>query len=597
MGVPAFFRNLVKKYKIIRNNPDKPIKALYIDANCLFHPQCFKILDKNIDVRDQQTLFKKMSDRIIAYIDYLIRLTNPSHLVYIAVDGVAPRAKMNQQRLRRFGYANNYRHDVYRKYGIKFNDSWSNIVITPGTQFMYDLHLKLKNHYKRHVKSITDPMCKYEIIYDSYMTPGEGEHKILQHIKNHSTPDFENATIIYGLDADLIFLSMASQYPNIYLLRETSQFSKNDDSENFSDSIEEELCFADIDFAKDSINNEFNEYYRCFINENINQNIFNDNCQNDNVVDTAINRFDFINDYIFICYFLGNDFLPHLPSIDINVNGLDIIFNVYMDIFQVMGKNMICFQKGKVFIDNEFLREFISKLASKEEDYFRRLLPDHLQKHYHRKCFESDSHKKEIWKIENLKNIRIYDPIKLGYDEAHDWKYRYYSHYFNTEEHMSETIGNVCHNYIEGLLWVARYYFEKCPTWNWQYKFTHAPFLSDIMIYLKYKNITEDFEVKYADPVDIFTQLVSVVPSAYSYILPKSLQYLCSSVESPIIDMFPLTYKIDMINKTQLYKCVPMIPYLDMDRVHNIVKQISVDESDNIKIQRIKAIHLGKCNS
>ena len=110
MGVPAFFRRLLKKYKILRNNPDKPIRALYIDSNCLFHPQCFKILDLHPDEKDPERLFNLMFERIVAYIDYLIRLTNPTDLVYIAVDGVAPLAKINQQRQRRFGYSNNYRH-------------------------------------------------------------------------------------------------------------------------------------------------------------------------------------------------------------------------------------------------------------------------------------------------------------------------------------------------------------------------------------------------------------------------------------------------------------------------------------------------------
>jgi 5'-3' exonuclease len=577
MGVPAFFRKLIQKYKIVKNKLDILIKSLYIDANCLFHPQCFKILDKYINTTNQEILFTIMSDRIIEYINYLIKKTNPETLVYIAVDGVAPRAKINQQRMRRFGYTNNYRHEIMKKYGIKFNDSWSNIMITPGTQFMYDLHNKIREYYTNHVKNNKDPTRKYEIIYDSYMTEGEGEHKILQHIKT-TDPDYNKATIIYGLDADLIFLSMSSQYPNIYLLREVIHYnSKGDDDNSGSNTIEEELCFADIDCVKQSINDDFMQKIYEF-----------DNMK-------KCDDIDFTNDYIFICYFLGNDFLPHLPSIDINIDGLEMLINAYIDVYQLLGRNLITINDNRVSIDNEFLIELISLVASCEVEYFRRRLPDYLHRHKHKKCFESEKYKQEIWEIENLKNIHIKDPIKLGIGNQADWKYRYYSHYFNTDEHMQETVNSLAHNYLEGLLWVTRYYFEKCPTWSWQYKHTHAPFLSDILIYMNNKEIMTDFNTPYEEPIDIYSQLVSVIPSAYSYILPEALQYLSSTSNSPIIDMFPLTYKIDTIYKTQLYKCIPYIPYLDMKRVQSIVNKTKLSETDKKKIHKLKPIYIGKC--
>ena len=585
MGVPAFFRKLIKKYKIVRNTPNKPIHALYIDANCLFHPQCFKILELHKDDINQASLFKKMASRIIAYIDYLIKVCNPSDLVYISVDGVAPLAKINQQRMRRFGYANNYRHDVYRKHNIKFNDSWSNIVITPGTQFMYDLHLYLQKYYTSKLKMNANEKCTYKIIYDSYLTPGEGEHKIFQYLKANKSETKNNATIIYGLDADLIFLSMASQIPNIYLLREADQFIDNycDNVDKTHDVCETKLCFADIDFAKHSINDEFNDHYQRYTTVKTNKYV-------------KTQWFNFTNDYIFICYFLGNDFLPHLPSININMDGLETLFNCYMDVFQNCGKCLMTYDNHeKIHIDTIFLREFITLIASKENTFFRRDMPYHLSRQYKKRCFETDHHKKEIWNIENLKNINIIDKIRLGYGNADEWKFRYYSHYFHTSEHMNDTVDMITHNYIEGLLWVARYYFETCPTWRWQYKFTHAPFLSDIMSYIKNKDIMKDFETRIEGPVDMYTQLVSVIPPAYSNILPKTLSHLNNTLRSPIIDMFPLTYEIDMINKTQLYKCIPMIPHLDVERVECAIACLVLSEADKLKCTFHGPFNLGTC--
>lgn len=588
MGVPSFFRQLITKYQnILKKSPDKNIRALYIDANCLFHPQCFKVLDLHKNEHNQDKLFEYMSKRIIEYIDYLIRLNNPEEIVYIAVDGIAPLAKISQQRKRRFGYANDYRNDIYKKHNIIVNDSWSNIVITPGTQFMYNLHNKLRIYYKK-MMTKKDKLCKFKIIYNSYLTPGEGEHKILQHIKNKYFGILDDsAIIIYGLDADLIFLALASQVNNIYLLRESNQIIRNDDNEKYNndtdDNIKEELIYVDINYVKESINNEFNDLYKKFIRMDENYDIFeNGKCKNDkNIINNS--DINFTNDYIFICYFLGNDFLPHLPSIDINMDGLNVVTNAYIKVFETIGETIIKFDiDNKVIINDNFLKQFISTIATQEEDFFKSIFPEYIKKHKMKKCFEYDNHKKDLWYVENLKNVKIDDKIKLGYGEPHEWKSRYYSHYFKTSEYMQQMLNDICHNYLEGLLWVTNYYFDRCPSWKWQYMYTHAPFLSDIMIYIEHIKSIKNINIEYHEPIGMFTQLVSVIPHKYSHILPSELQHLNSTISSPIIDMFPIDYDIDMINKTQLYKCIPIIPYLDIDRVEYEVNKIKLTKKSQL---------------
>ena len=180
MGVPGFFAWLLKNNihnNIVLNKIDK-IDNLYFDANCLFHPKCFDILKLYQNEKNIEKLEKLMMDRIVKYIDYIIKYVNPTELIYIAVDGVAPVAKINQQRKRRYKSVidKTYQNILNEKYNIEKNDIWSNIVITPGTEFM----IKLDEHLNKYIKKYKN----IKLIYSSYKECGEGEHKIIRYIKD-----------------------------------------------------------------------------------------------------------------------------------------------------------------------------------------------------------------------------------------------------------------------------------------------------------------------------------------------------------------------------------------------------------------------------
>ena len=611
MGVPGFFNELVKLYPhIIRNSVNGRVSHLYLDYNCLLHPQCFKVLALNISETDPEKLFAKMIKRILAFTDYLENFINPSVLFYVAIDGIAPEAKINQQRQRRFGHINDYRSIIMNKHKIPHNSSWSNIVITPGTEFMYKLHLALTSYFLAKTKENGSNVTR-KYVYSSYLTPGEGEHKILQHIKNNIPKDHTDPIVIYGLDADLIFLAMSSQYQNLYLLRESDQINQSKVDEEDPTNVGEELLFVDIDATKISINTQLNEEFEHFthIENEIEEEIMDDMFGSGSV-DTESHskdiiqnvnhmkfKFDFCNDYIFICYFLGNDFLPHLPSVDIKIDGMKMVMDSYMSVVEKRTDTMIKYDADNhIIVDPKFLYEFICSMAAKEDNFFQSSLPDHLFRMRKRKCFETERFKKDIWEVENLrvtvnrdgkfKKLRIRDPIRLGDGKPDDWKYRYYEHYFHTDYRQQEMIDKICENYVEGLYWVARYYFEECPTWRWQYRYSHAPFLSDIMSYLERTDIiASKYGVEFIKegPLDMYTQLVSVIPQRYASILPKSLQTLSGSANSPVIDMYPTSYPVDMINKTILYKCIPYIPYLDVSRIEKAVAQLKLSHDEIIR--------------
>lgn len=570
MGVPGFFKWLLKRYKhnkkIITYSIDSDnISVLYLDANCLFHPQCFKVLEKvaKLNMNDIGKIEGIMMERIINYIDYLISLVEPE-LVYIAVDGVAPMAKMNQQRARRF--KSSYDKELYDSIKKKYEkeiDIWTNTVITPGTKFMEKLHQNI-------IKYVDN--LNRDVIYSSYHTVGEGEHKILQHIKDNKKN--EDYVVIYGLDADLIFLSLASNEDNIYLLREDYYLNNKkksavfeEDMDDIINEVSEELTFVSMDEMKICLNSTIIG----MIEEHM-------NC----IYDTEKN---FSDDFTFLCYLLGNDFLPHLPSIDISIGGLDKIIKVYVKLFcDNNGYDLINRENNKITINNEFFLAILGKLSDSENYYFRKVLPKHTEHMKGVYMRGVTPYEKEMENIKFLRGMNIQDPVRLGEGNPKIWKYRYYEHYFRASNNQKELIKDMCSEYIRGLRWVTEYYFNKCPCWRWFYPYSHSPFISDISDYVNEYNANINAINFYNEgPLKPLVQLLSVLPPDCSWILPKSYQTLTTSIDSPIIDMFPQKIKIDMINKYMFWKCIPIVPPMNIERIKACTNNIILDSDENIR--------------
>jgi 5'-3' exonuclease len=595
MGVPGFVAWLRSYFKdemimtkimssLLDSNSSDLVEILYIDGNCLIHPKCFEVIANCKTQLEADKLEKIMFKRICKYISYLVGYVQPK-ICYFAVDGVGPAAKINQQRYRRYKAIedNDIKQKIKDKYKIKTINEWNNTVITPGTQFMRRLHDYLLDYFTQQ-----NQQNKTKYIYSSYLTPGEGEHKILNHLRNLPN-DNNNNYVIYGLDADLFFLSLSCDKKNIYLLREEHHFinGKMEKVELFDlvDDVSEDLRYVSIDIVKKCYNIRLCDIVKKRID-------FDDVVTDKKCLNKLLSRTNYYTDFVFICYLLGNDFLPHLPTIDIKKGGLDIIIDCYIDTYININLNsnsdqliqLVTKHDGNIAINNIFLTELLRSMSELEEQFYREIIPKYEYKMARRNkmgCLSSDPYAVELWELENMIHInkedKSNDPIKLGYGDKDVWKFRYYEYYFNISQHYDEFVDMTSKMYLEGLVWVTKYYYVNCPSWQWKYPFAHAPFISDIYNFIVKNNFdinTIIFNI--GKPLTPQLQLLAVLPNKCNDLVEKEYRYLMTNTNSPIIDMYPKSVKLDTLHKDMYWSCIPMLPYLDIDRILNATKNIKL---------------------
>lgn len=285
---------------------------LYIDANGIIH-ECSH--PNNMDISfciSEETIFKN----IFRYIEILFCMIQPQKLFFVAIDGVAPRAKVNQQRSRRFKTAKDaeIQEAKARAKGVNIpkENRFDSNCITPGTQFMSKLDEQLK-YFITYKISTSKIWQKCKIIFSGSQVPGEGEHKIMEFIRYMKTqPNYDVNTkhCLYGLDADLIMLGLCTHELHFILLREEVTFSKSGRKVCFTPE-ETKFCLFHLHLLRGYIDHEFSS-----LKEKL---------------PFPYDLEKIIDDWILMGFLVGNDFIPHLPNLHIVHGALSILYEVYMD--------------------------------------------------------------------------------------------------------------------------------------------------------------------------------------------------------------------------------------------------------------------------
>jgi 5'-3' exonuclease len=488
MGIPSYFSYLIKNhFKIIKPYTSSFLcHNLYLDSNSIIYDVYNSILKDNIEPCPTAIIQK-----VINQIEIYIEKVKPLKTIYIAFDGVAPVAKLNQQRERR--YKSWYQGNIYN---LLFNKSslnaWNTASITPGTIFMENLNEMLYKHFdnKSHIKY----HCQNIIVSGSDQN-GEGEHKIFQYIRQNNQKHSTENTVIYGLDADLIMLSInhTKICPNIFLLREAPHFIQSlhqelNPNDNYLLDIPELTKTIILSMTKN-------------MTKDITKDITNDK----------------IKDYIFLCFLLGNDFLPHFPAINIRTGGIDKLLMAYNVVFDNINDTII---KNNIIQWANF-RKYILYLSGLEEMYYKK---EHNLRNYKEKMkIMEETPEEKYKKFEIIPGFnREVEKFINPYKEH--WQSRYYKMLFpnfngNCDANIKQSISQ---NYLEGLEWTFKYYTTDCIDWRWTYNYHYPPLLADLLkeIPLTNKNILEH---KTIDPVSELVQLSYVLPKANLHLLPNKI--------------------------------------------------------------------------
>ncbi|KAJ7067517.1 exonuclease II, partial [Mycena amicta] len=304
--------------QLIQENKIPEFDNLYLDFNGIIH-NCSHPNDEDAHFRlSEEQIFTS----IFSYVDHLFSKIKPRKLFFMAVDGVAPRAKMNQQRGRRFRTAKEAK-EIREKAEAKGETlpeekAFDSNCITPGTPFMAKLSEQLRYFVNKKITEDSN-WRDVEVVLSGHEVPGEGEHKIMEYIRHaRAQPDY-NPNVrhcLYGLDADLIMLSLLSHDPHFCLLREEVKFGPSRNKRANASLEATNFYLLHLSLMREYLDLEFREIAP--------------------VLGFEYNLERVIDDFILLAVFVGNDFLPHLPDLHIHENGLQRLWEVYRKVLPGM---------------------------------------------------------------------------------------------------------------------------------------------------------------------------------------------------------------------------------------------------------------------
>lgn len=458
MGIPSYFHFILKNHKsILIKKQHMDCDDLFVDANSLIY-DCIHEL-KNVS--SNQEVYQMVYDKILL----LVNTIAPNRKTYVCFDGVPPLPKMIQQRQRRF------KSHLTKEILKQETQSWNTNHITPGTDFMMGLDEYLTGQFSKHK----------QIQFSGSDEPNEGEHKICHLLRNNPSFYHHKNIMIYGLDADLIMLGLLLQVEGFstYLYKETKHFQ-------YISQINEKDHYY---FRLDTLANEIHGL------------LHNDKKQ--------LSLQQSIYDYIFMCFICGNDFMPHVPCIQIRNNGIQILIDAY----RKTNQTLIHIPTKRILWSS--FRPFIQTMVDNEDTYIKENLNWKIKSKQHIKGIQYEDKLNFLPCMDNEKEKYLLDNLQ-----------EYNSYILEISD-----VDEVCIHYLEILEWTWYYYIGQNKNNRIYYGFSYGPLFRDLIHYIPIFDSHTFLDIEEPqEELNVYSQLFFVLPYAnHKEIIPKSVYDNCAS--------------------------------------------------------------------
>lgn len=494
-----------------------PPAVFALDLNCAIYHCVKKVQDKFPYVPSQRLQWEtRLIETVLAYIRQMETLVAPTHTTYIAVDGVAPMAKIKQQRMRRFKSAVGAEEEAAIRAAARGAayipiPRWDTNAITPGTAFMAALGTALKG------LAASAPVGR--IVVSAADEEGEGEQKIMAFLRSTKPA----TAVVYGLDADLVVLALwmsATTATQVDLFREELEFGGAGGVKTTLDV--EQYLYLDMGRLGDVL---FEAWGRPSSTKSV-----------------------FLCDFVALMNLLGNDFVPHGMSLKIRDEGIETLLGLY--------KNTL---KTPLLSGAAYNRAGLAELFG----FIAPLEAASIQKSVKKKLESRVGMTRGGGGPEEIALAEYNDqPVKWAVDACllkdgnlrADWTAVYDR---MALEGAEPTEAAKC--YLDALAWTLSYYAGEAVDLWWYYPWFHPPRAASIKTVLESQSeslLTPPSSRR--EPLAPTEQLAMVLPTRSFHLLPPE----CAKLPAAYPHAWPAAWGLHSFGRRFLWECEPLIPLI-----------------------------------